>query len=268
MPSANCRYWMLTVPHRFFMPYLPPGVSYIRGQLERGQQNGFLHWQLLVCFKQNCRLGHLKSIFGEECHYEPSRSAAADEYVWKDDTAIPETRFELGTKPIRRNVKRDWDSVWELAKSGSFESIDKSILVPHYGAIKRIRQDNLQPIALERVVNVFWGSTGLGKSRRAWAEAGMDAYPKDPNTKFWDGYNGQRHVVIDEFRGSISISHLLRWLDRYPVIVEVKGSSTCLVATHIWITSNLDPRFWYMDLDEETRNALLRRLNIIHFDTL
>jgi len=35
-----------------------------------------------------------------------------------------------------------------------------------------------------------------------------------------DGYRGQEHVVFDEFRGGIDISHVLRWFDRYPVIVE------------------------------------------------
>lgn len=93
----------------------------------------------------------------------------------------------------------------------------------------------------------------------------MDAYPKDPRSKFWDGYRGHQHVVIDEFRGGIDISHILRWLDRYPVIVEVKGSSTVLKAEGIWITSNLDPRCWYPEADEETVSALLRRLNITHF---
>lgn len=121
---------------------------------------------------------------------------------------------------------------------------------------------------MERSVNVFWGRTGLGKSRRAWAEAGLDAYPKDPRSKFWDGYCGQKHVVIDEFRGGIDVAHLLRWLDRYPVIVEVKGSSTCLVATDIWITSNLEPSNWYPDLDDDTKAALLRRLHVTHFDSL
>lgn len=138
-------------------------------------------------------------------------------------------------------------------------------MVPHYNAIKRIRQDFLQPVAIERTINVFWGRSNSGKSQRAWGESGLDAYPKDPRTKFWDGYQGQKHVVIDEFRGSIDISHMLRWLDRYPVIVEIKGSSTCLVATHIWITSNLDPRLWYPELDSETLNALLRRIKITHF---
>lgn len=125
--------------------------------------------------------------------------------------------------------------------------------------------DYMEPVAEERVVCVFWGTTGTGKSRRAWSEAGMGAYPKAPTTKFWDGYRGQENVVIDEFRGSIEISHLLRWFDRYPVCVETKGGGTVLRAKSIWITSNLDPRSWYPQLDEETLNALLRRLNITHF---
>lgn len=84
-------------------------------------------------------------------------------------------------------------------------------------------------------------------------------------TKWWCGYLGNEHVVIDEFRGVIDVAHLLRWLDRYPVLVEIKGSSVVLKAKTIWITSNLDPRLWYPDIDQETLDALLRRLNITHF---
>lgn len=90
----------------------------------------------------------------------------------------------------------------------------------------------------------------------------------DPCTKFWDGYYGQQNVVIDEFRGSIGISHILRWLDRYPVIVEIKGSSTVLQATTIWITSNLSPNVWYPDIDAETLAALRRRLEVKFFPRL
>lgn len=116
---------------------------------------------------------------------------------------------------------------------------------------------------------MFWGRTGTGKSLRAWEEAGVEAYAKDPRTKWWCGYNGQRNVIIDEFRGSVDIAHLLRWFDRYPVRVELKGSTRPFAAENIWITSNLDPRHWYPDLDSETQNALLRRLtNIIHFPYL
>lgn len=119
---------------------------------------------------------------------------------------------------------------------------------------------------MERQCFVYWGKTGTGKSRRAWEEAGMEAYCKDPRTKFWDGYQVEENVVIDEFRGGIDVAHLLRWLDRYPVRVEIKGSSRPLVAKRIWITSNISPRQWYPDIDEETMSALLRRLEITEFN--
>jgi len=121
---------------------------------------------------------------------------------------------------------------------------------------------------MERTCYVYWGVTGAGKSRRAWDEASLSAYPKSPSTKFWDGYVGQEHVVLDEFRGEIGISHLLRWLDRYPVTVETKGSAVVLSARRIWITSNISPRDWYPNLDEATMDALLRRLEVTHFREL
>lgn len=60
--------------------------------------------------------------------------------------------------------------------------------------------DYMEPTALEKQVSVFWGPTGTGKSRAAWDQAGLTAYPKDPNTKFWDGYREQQNVVMDEVR--------------------------------------------------------------------
>lgn len=74
---------------------------------------------------------------------------------------------------------------------------------------------------------------------------------------------GQGNAVFDEFRGSIDVGHLLRWLDRYPCMVELKGSATALCVTKYWFTSNLHPRDWYPGLDEATLEALLRRLEII-----
>lgn len=263
--TSQARYWLLTIPHADFLPYQPPGVSWIRGQLESGNNTNYKHWQLAVTFGKKLRLRGVKAIFGNTCHAEPSRSDAAEKYVFKDDTAIPNTRFELGQKPIQRNNAKDWERIRELARSGQLESIPGDVYIRNYGNLKRIAVDNSTPVEQEREVFVFWGKSGTGKSRRAWAEAGMDAYPKDPNTKFWDGYRGHKNVVVDEFRGRIDVSHLLRWLDRYPVLVEVKGSATVLAAERIWITSNLDPRNWYPDLDQDTKDALLRRLNITHF---
>lgn len=261
--SVQGKYWLLTIPHASFMPFLPALVCYIKGQLEQGEEAGFLHWQVMVIFSKKVRLSKVREVFGPH-HAELTRSSHAEEYVWKEETRVPNTQFELGEKPFKRNSKEDWDKIKLLAQEGKLDQIDAQVYVCHYSSLKRIASDCMVPCAMEREVYVYWGPTGVGKSRKVWELAGLDAYPKDPNTKFWDGYRDQEKVVIDEFRGIINISHILRWLDRYPVIVEIKGSSVPLKAKKIYITSNLDPRNWYPDLDDATKAALLRRLNITH----
>lgn len=257
-------WFILTIPHADFTPYLPRTISFIKGQLELAG-SGFLHWQFVVCSAKKVRVTAIKKIFGDRAHIEPTRSTAAIDYVWKEDTRVEGTQFELGERVIRRNNDKDWDIIRQSAKDGDLDAIPADVFVRCYKSLKNIAVDYSKPSPIERTVFVFWGVTGSGKSRRAWAEAGVHAYPKDPNSKFWDGYRDHENVVIDEFRGVIGISHMLRWLDRYPVLVEVKGSSAVFKAKTIWITSNLDPRQWYPGMDSSTTDALLRRLTITHF---
>jgi len=268
MPGINnnkAKYWLLTIPQNEFSPiYLPRGFAYLKGQLECAPTTGYLHWQCLAITTTQCRLSALKKTF-PTAHMEPSRSEAAEDYCWKEDTRVAGTMFELGDKPFKRNSSKDWDSILLAAKESRFEDIPADVYIRSYSSIKKISVECAVPLSIERSVVVYYGATGCGKSHTAWEEAGLDAFPKDPCTKFWDGYRGQDNVVIDEFRGTIGISHILRWLDKYPVLVEVKGSSVVLKAKKIWITSNLHPRDWYAGLDEQTLNALLRRLTITHF---
>jgi len=256
-------YWLLTIPFHDFTPYLPPTVCWIRGQLELSE-TGYLHWQICLALVKKGSLAAIRAVFGT-CHAEISRSSAATEYVWKELTRVAGTQFELGVRPFKRNDPHDWDKIWEMAIAGDLLSIPAQIRVQSYRTLRSICSDHSKPVGMVRTCDVYWGRTGTGKSRRAWEEAGMDAYTKDPNTKFWCGYNGQKHVVLDEFRGRIDVSHLLRWLDRYPVNVEIKGSSVPLCAERFWITSNLDPRVWYTEMDPETLAALIRRFNITNF---
>lgn len=262
---SSGRYWLLTIPQHEFTPYLPDNVGYLIGQLECGEHTGYVHWQLLAAFTRTTRLAGVKKIFGDTCHAELSRSTAANAYVQKDDTCIIGTRFELGQRPVRRNSNKDWDAVLSSAKTGKFDDIPADILIRCYASIKNIAKDNLQCTDMERTINVFWGPTGTGKSRRAWSEATLGAYPKIPTNIWWDGYRPldpqHDNVVMDEFRGEINISHMLRWCDRYPVVVEAKHGAVCLNAKRIWITSNVNPREWYLNkCDHVTIDALMRRL--------
>lgn len=259
------RYWMLTIPLSDWEPHLPEICSYVVGQGEEGS-GGFRHWQVLAIMRRKTRLGGVKAAFTESSHCELTRSSAAESYVQKEETRIEGTSFEFGRKPFQRAEAKDWERIWELAKVGLLEDIPADVRVSSYRTLRAISADFARPLPMERSTVVFWGPTGTGKSRRAWDEAGLDAYPKDPRTKFWCGYRGQENVIVDEFRGGIDIAHLLRWLDRYPVIVELKGASFVLSARRIWITSNVRPRDWYPELDSATFSALERRLEIVEFE--
>lgn len=178
-------------------------------------------------------------------------------------------RWVWGTLPMKRNSETDWDNIKKKAKEGRLDSpsIPANVFVCNYSSLKKIKMDFMKGSEQERAAYVFWGETGAGKSKLAWEQAGLDAYPKAPTTKFWDGYQGENHVVIDEFTGQVEITHLLRWLDRYPVLVEQKGSGCVLRATRFWITSNVDPRDWYPTIPQEQKAALYRRLKIFSFPT-
>lgn len=203
MPSPQGRYFLCTVPEEDWEPprhSLPPQIVYIRGQLEQGTTTAYRHWQVLVAFAKKTTVSSCRRFLGGRAHCELGRSDAARDYVWKEDTRIDGTQFEVGNWPIRRNSKPDWDAVWDLAKSGSIESIPANVRLQHYRTIRTIAADFAEPSAMERTIFVFCGRTGTGKSRRAWEEAGLSAYPKDPRSKFWDGYRNQEHVVIGKVK--------------------------------------------------------------------
>lgn len=72
---------------------------------------------------------------------------------------------------------------------------------------------------------VFWlhGASGSEKSRLASAVC-TDAYHKPPDSKWFDGYDNERVIVMNDLRkGTFTFSYLLELFDRYPLRVEVKG---------------------------------------------
>lgn len=101
---AQGKFWLLTLRKEDMdLPTaLPNGIKWMKGQLERGAENGFLHWQFVVCFHTKVRASVVKLLY-PTAHIELSRSCAANEYVFKDDTAVePElNRFELGNLRIK-----------------------------------------------------------------------------------------------------------------------------------------------------------------------
>ena len=269
------KYWIITdfnIPANYDVAvpafWTSKDICYSKGQLEKCGVTGRLHWQFIVVLNRKSRLAGVKVRLGDGIHAELTRSVAAHDYVWKDETSQGR-RWCWGRLPMRRNSQTDWDLIKEKAKAGRLDSpsVPANVFICNYSSLKKIKMDYMKGQEGERECYVFWGETGTGKSKLAWEQAGLDAYPKTPTTKFWDGYQGEVHVVMDEFTGQVEITHLLRWLDRYPVLVEQKGSGCVLKATRFWITSNVDPLEWYPTIPFAQKQALYRRLKIYWFPT-
>lgn len=68
----------------------------------------------------------------------------------------------------------------------------------------------------------LWGPAGVDKSRLAKAVV-QGAYNKPPDTKWFDGYDGEEVVILNDLRkGMFTFNYLLELFDRYPLQVEVK----------------------------------------------
>lgn len=268
--DSQSRWWLFTFPYESFEPfYLDDSVAYARGQCEISP-TGYWHWHVLVGFSRSRRFSYCKSLFGDGVRIERARSRDdCLNYVWKDKTSLPFSRFEHGIKPVRRSSKRDWDETLDHAKEGNFDLIDSSVIIQHYGNLKKIRSDYLKPKWRNDIkVYLYWGITNCGKSWKAFKEAGDDAFIKQGNHKWWCGYDQETSVVIDEFDGTIGITHLLKWFQEYPCTVECKGYSVPLAANTFYVTSNLRFDEWYPNAHRRHMEALERRFTVIeYFDT-
>jgi hypothetical protein len=82
-------------------------------------------------FKDAVRAAKIKKV-DKRLHIEiVKRNNGADTYCMKEETRI-DGPLEIGTKPVRRSSKVDWEEVYAKAKEGQLESIPADIVVKHY----------------------------------------------------------------------------------------------------------------------------------------
>lgn len=262
--TAKVRLWALTIPGHLFIPWLPTNVSYIKGQLETGE-GGYVHWQIFAKTTNPSRLSAIKQIFGDTVHAEPTKSNAYELYVWKEETRVEGTQFELGERSLKRNCPNDWDAIWEMAKEGKLTEIPADIRIRSYTTLKKIAKDHMKKIPdLDDVCGIWiYGEPGVGKSR--WVRENYEnIYLKDAD-KWWDGYQDNENILLDDFDtfGEHAGHFLKIWADRYTFKGQEKnGSAGYIRPKNIVITSNFT-------IDEIFKNpkmssAIKRRFKIIN----
>lgn len=180
---------------------------------------------------------------------------------------VPNTKFEeFGTLP-KQGARADWNLAFEQIRGGTdiYNVLEvQPHLAPCVRALERVRQLSLKPRYGPVTTIVLVGEPGTGKSR--WA---YDNYPdlySKPSGAWWDGYTGQKTILLDDFYGDVEYSLLLKVCDRYPLQVPIKGGFINAQWDTIIITSNRHPDTWYHNQPDPT--AFKRRINKLCVDSI
>lgn len=127
----------------------------------------------------------------------------------------------------------------------------------------------------------YWifGGSGSGKSRGAREQINLmrnaslvkydkvwRCYWKMYSEKWWEGYEGEEIVLIDDIAPDAwkQLTLWKVWLDAYPFRAEVKGSSVCLRPKVVIFTSNYHPDQCFACCGESDLVALRNRLKLIY----
>lgn len=227
---------------------------------------GTEHLQGYIYFHNQMVFSSFKKLL-PRAHIETSRGTPeqASDYCKKDGSFV-----EHGVLPASHKRKGQlgaeyWDTNKKLALEGKLDEIDPKLYLTHYRTLKAIAADHaVMPPDLEDFAHEwYWGPTGTGKSYKARNE-NPGHYLKMCN-KWWDGYNGEDVVIIEDFdkKHDVLGHHMKIWADRYAFPAEIKGSKLNLRPSKIIVTSNFHPGdIWS---DPQTLEPIIRRYRVTHF---
>jgi len=246
------------------------GADYGVFQLEEAPTTLTPHFQGMVMFSTKVRLRVLKQI-DDTIHFEvmKGRPEQAREYSMKKNTQLAPPA-EFGIFPGKGQGRRtDLEGLHQALRDGLSNQqysneffglfVQHPNLVAQYGLAQIAPRDPSVP----HECLLIYGPPGTGKSRLA-DYYGRGGYRHDLG-KWFDGYRGERTLILDDFGGSsIPFRTFKRIVDRYAVRVEVKGTSCELATTKTIITSNYLPEEWWSkEVTGSHVSAICRRIDLV-----
>jgi len=177
----------------------------------------------------------------------------------------PGTRTDLAT--VRDLVKQDVSAFDIIEENPNYLwQIDK---IERYRQIVR-REKHSKGFRDIEVIYVQ-GATNVGKTHWVYANHDFaDIYCVSDYDHPFDEYQGQKVLVLDEYRGQIKISAMLRYLDKYPLELPCRYTNKWAAFTRVVIISNIGIDEQYENIQREqskTWDAFLRRIGTVRVYT-
>jgi len=261
--EPRSRNWCFTLnnpPHG----WTPPENIYCVVGKEVAPTTGTKHLQGYIRFKDaKTKSAVIKLLPG--AHVTLARGTVEQNYNY----CVKELDWvEYGVKPSfdehpgAEATKRMWSEVTQLARADDMDKLAEDyprVFIAHYRTLKLIAKDyQVSPSDLQDTCGVWlYGVAGAGKSWKARRD--YPGYYLKSCNKWWDSYQNEVNVIIDDFDKSHDClgHHLKLWADRYAFPAEMKGSSKQIRPEKIIVTSQYKIEdIW---VDDETRAALNRR---------
>lgn len=248
-------------------------------QLERAPSTGREHIQGYTEYSQPRRLSTLRTEYPDGTHLEPARGNRTQcvEYCTKQDTRVegPWCDEVLQSKTMgKQGTRTDLSSAAERILSTNITKSELAVehprMVLQYPrgvqelfAIRSLRAKSVLRPDLR--VEVIYGPAGCGKTRFATRdlESTFILDGSNSDTLWFDGYQDESRLVLDDFYGWIRHGTLLRLLDIYPFRCPIKGGHIYAQWNHVYITSNRHPSTWYDKFPWNEDMALQRRIHRI-----
>lgn len=236
-------------------------------QLEKGEE-GTPHYQGWFHIKKGQqRLTYLKKHLSPTAHFEIAKGSRQQNllYCTKEEGRI-DGPWKQGDFSIKSGTRTDLNLVVESIRSKrSISEVANDYpeqFIKYHRGIKELKfQIDKQDKSLRQVeVQVLWGETGTGKTFTAIND-NPDYFKLDKANNIWfDGYDGESVLIIDDFYGWLPFGMFLNILDKYPLRLEIKGGFTWAKWTKVVITSNKQWEEWYNNISTNQQEALRRRI--------
>lgn len=257
-------------------------VKYTVFQMEIAPTTGGIHFQGYSEFDKPVTIVAAKRLLGvwaASGHFERRMGTAeqADEYCQKTETRMEGTEPQifgvLGRQGAKRGITAQQtaiDMVVSGARMSAVAAAAPGAFIRHCNGLPKLAallHPGRNPLtAPQPTCTVYYGAAGAGKTRRAWAELLAeheldDVYTKCSENKWWDGYEGHKVIMIDDFDSKfLNRSFFCRLVDRTPASVEFKGGSAKFIGEKFVITANSHPRDWWAGLNLAEKKAVARRI--------